>query len=155
MIYLILKKKLFSSLGWFAYTNTEWTDIIENDWKAIKFDRFEGDNNIKGSMSSIEIPEDGKYFLSSEYYWVSDNINIQRVETAIAINGPSNISNDWHHHTLQYGSGIKSGIRRLTDLNKGNKVMLSVRSSENSSIFLGHCELSVEKLGNQHSLKIY
>jgi len=147
------KKKLFSSLGWFAYTNTEWTDIIENDWKTIKFDRFEGDNNIKGCMSSIEIPEDGKYFLSSEYYWASGNGNIQ-VETAIAINSPSNISNDWHHHNLQYGSGIKSGIRRLTDLNKGDKVMLSVHSSKNSSIFLGHCELSVEKLGNQHSLNV-
>ncbi len=134
-----LKAKFSSNVGWKPYPNTQWA--------AVEFNVFEG-NGLKRNQenpSAIDIPEDGTYLLSAEYYWGARGGNTQ-TRTAIAINYPENISNDWHHHNLPQGTDIKNGIRRQTLLKKGDKVMVSIQGSPNANIFLGHFEFNVEKL---------
>lgn len=119
-----------------------------SEWKPITFSdsEFNGDERLRGNLSTIEIPESGVYSLFASYYWRASVNGDAAPYTAIAINSPSNHQNYFVQHHIAKNYIASGGINRVTRLERGEKVMVSIYGHINAEYFLPHFQFDIEKI---------
>jgi len=130
----------------FRHPHSNWMPYTATGWSPVTFTHFEGDEPLRGNLSTIEIPEGGMYSLTASYFWRANNNGSTAPYTAIAINNPGNIGNDFVHHHRAQGFGDKGSIKKDVRLRQGDRVMVSIQGSPNAEYFLGHFQFNIEKL---------
>lgn len=133
----------------FRNSHNNWLPFTTTGWIPVAFTLFEGNERLKGNLSTIEIPEDGLYSLYAHYFFQSDGKGGQSTPSmAIAINEPANIDNYFVALNLSPTrvQGDAAGLNRITRLNKGEKVMLSIKGTSTTEYFLGHFQFNIEKI---------
>lgn len=129
----------------FKHSDAKWKPYVTTGFAPVTFNLFEGDERLKGNLSTIEIPEDGVYSLFATYCWKANANGSAMPCTAISIDNPGNVICLVQHH-LAPGFSEKSILNRVTHLNKGNKVMVSIFGQPNAEHFLACFQFEIEKL---------
>lgn len=126
--------------GWVPYTNANWAPIT--------FEHFQGDESLRGNLSTVKIPEDGFYSLYAHYAWRADAKGNTGAYTAISVNDPTNgyLDKYFVDHHLARGFQTIGGLRRDAHLKKGDKVMVSISASPHAEYYLGHFLFNIEKI---------
>jgi hypothetical protein len=129
----------------FRNKHTDWVPYTTSGWLPVTFNLFEGDDRLRGNLSTIIIPEDGSYSLYTHYCWRANAHGSTAPYTAIAINNPNNIDNYFVFHHLAANYSTMGGLSRDVRLKAGDKVMVSIQGSPNAEYFLGHFQFNIEK----------
>ncbi len=129
----------------FRNTHADWVPYTTSGWLPVTFNRFEGDERLRGNLSTIIIPEDGFYSLYTHYCWRANAHGSSAPYTAIAIGNPNNIDNYFVFHHLAANYSTMGGLSRDVRLKAGDKVMVSIQGSPNAEYFLGHFQFNIEK----------
>ncbi len=131
---------------------TPYDDVNAGAWKPMRFDAFEGDEFMKvENLSAIKIPENGVYSLFSHYCWHSiakNNEGKTAAYTSISINEPSEGFKSYHfaQHHLVDTYVANDCLNRVTYLNKGDRVMLSIKDHPNTEYSKSKFQLKIERI---------